>query len=125
MYLLSLRLCPAAGFSNFLSSHAKPPLQRVDAFLKDPSALLKVLEHSPACACRREQHIIACIRVRSAYLNGLLHVFRVHDIRDTMFLCALSDLISCLANEDEIADFSVKVLDPLVILGMLVISACD
>ena len=59
-----------------------------------------------------------------AYLNGLLHVFRVHDIRDTMFLCALSDLISCLANEDEIADFSVKVLDPLVILGMLVISEC-
>ena len=42
-----------------------------------------------------------------------------------MFLCALSDLVSCLANEDEIADFSVKILDPLVILGMLVISACD
>ncbi len=36
-----------------------------------------------------------------------------------MFLCALGDLVSCLANEDEIADFSVKILDPLVILECL------
>ena len=42
-----------------------------------------------------------------------------------MFLRALSDLISRLTDENEIADFSVKTLDPLVVLGMLIISARD
>ncbi len=42
-----------------------------------------------------------------------------------MFLRALRDLISRLTDENEIAYLSAKALDPLVKLGMLIISARD
>ena len=42
-----------------------------------------------------------------------------------MFLCTLGDLVSRLSDENEITDFSIKALDPLVILRMFVISSCD
>ena len=62
------------------------------------------------------------VRVVAPLLVMLVHASENFYAADAS---GLAGNVSCLANEDEIADFSVKVLDPLVILGMLVISACD
>ena len=54
-----------------------------------------------------------------------LQIFRVHDIIEAVAFCTLGNLVAGLADQHQIAYLSAKALDPLVKLGMLIISACD
>ena len=44
---------------------------------------------------------------------------------ETMFLCRFFNLLFCLSDQNQIAYFSVKGFDPLIIAGLFVVSAAD
>ena len=49
----------------------------------------------------------------------------LHDIIEAVAFCTLGNLVAGLTDQHQIAYLSAKALDPLVKLGMLIISACD